>query len=164
MFQLSNGTVGPAALRASPAPSRAGIGVRIFEQTKITGIRPSGTVKLSRRERDHPSAECRDRDQRWPASTTLNKLFVISSDMIATEPIAGRLDEIGWNWGESISDPQTSSAITTTAEGRIAFGKGVGPRLRRRSLRDAPRLYSCLDGDAGLPSLLPDAAYGQDHP
>ena len=51
-----------------------------------------------------------------------NKLFVISSDMIVTEPIADRLDDIGWNQGEAIF-----CYYRTTAQGRIASARAGGP-------------------------------------
>ena len=95
-----------------------------------------------------------------------NKLFVISSDMIATAPIADRLDEIGWNQGEAITDSQTLVCYyRTTAEGRIAFGKGGGSigfdgRIRRAMHHNVTRTSTVTR----LPSLLPDAAHGDDHP
>ena len=96
-----------------------------------------------------------------------NKLFVISSDMIATEPIADRLDDIGWTQGEAISDSLTSS-VTTEPPPRVASRSakaGWIHRLRRtHASGDASRRHSCLDGRPRLPSLLPHAAYGKDHP
>ena len=89
-----------------------------------------------------------------------NKLFVISSDMIATEPIPDRLDEIGWTQGEAITDSLTRVCYyRTTAEGRIAFGKGGGsigfggyirPAMHRNAagpsvvVRDFHRYYPML--------------------
>ena len=53
-------------------------------------------------------------------------MVVVSSDMIATEPIPGRLEEIGWTGGEGIADSQMMvDYYRTTRDGRIAFGKGV---------------------------------------
>ena len=44
-----------------------------------------------------------------------------------TEPIPDRLAELGWTGGELLSDSRfTISYFRTTADGRIAFGAGVG--------------------------------------
>jgi glycine/D-amino acid oxidase-like deaminating enzyme len=54
-----------------------------------------------------------------------SKLFVISSDVVATEPIPDRLAEIGWTGQETITDSQTLVCYyRTTRSGRIVFGKG----------------------------------------
>ena len=53
-------------------------------------------------------------------------MVVVSSDMIATEPIPGRLEEIGWTGGEGLADSQMMvDSYRITRDGRIAFGKGV---------------------------------------
>jgi glycine/D-amino acid oxidase-like deaminating enzyme len=53
------------------------------------------------------------------------RLFVISSDIIATEPAPARLEEIGWRSGPAISDSQTLVCYyRTTDSGRVVFGKG----------------------------------------
>jgi glycine/D-amino acid oxidase-like deaminating enzyme len=55
------------------------------------------------------------------------KIAAISSDMIVTAPIADRLAEIGWTGNEVISDSQMAiHYYQTTADRRIAFGKGGG--------------------------------------
>jgi glycine/D-amino acid oxidase-like deaminating enzyme len=47
--------------------------------------------------------------------------------MVVTEPIPERLVELGWVGGELIADSRfTISYFRTTADGRIAFGAGVG--------------------------------------
>jgi glycine/D-amino acid oxidase-like deaminating enzyme len=53
------------------------------------------------------------------------RLFVISSDIVATAPIPERLAEIGWTGGECITDSQLMvDYYRTTRDGRIVFGKG----------------------------------------
>jgi putative aminophosphonate oxidoreductase len=147
VFEPSNGTVQPAALARGLRRHALDIGVRIFEQTKITGIDRGSTVTLSAANGMMRAPSVVIATNAWAASLRplRNKLFVISSDMIATEPIAGRLDEIGWSRGEAISDSQTLVCYyRTTADGRIAFGKGgwsIGfdGRMRRAMHRDATR-------------------------
>jgi len=52
-------------------------------------------------------------------------LFVISSDMVITEPVPERLEATGWVGGEGITDSQTLVCYyRTTGDGRVAFGKG----------------------------------------
>ncbi len=61
----------------------------------------------------------------WPGFRS--RLLAWGSYMIATEPIPDRLAEIGWTGGELLSDSRfTISYFRTTADGRIAFGGGVG--------------------------------------
>jgi putative aminophosphonate oxidoreductase len=54
-------------------------------------------------------------------------LVVIGSDMIATQPAADRIDEIGWVDGLGITDSRRLvHYYRTTRDGRIVFGKGGG--------------------------------------
>jgi glycine/D-amino acid oxidase-like deaminating enzyme len=123
------------------------LGVRVFEQSKVTRIDRGATVTLITAQGSIRAPSVVIATNAWAAALPplRNKLFVISSDMIATEPIADRLDDIGWTQGEAISDSQTLVCYyRTTAEGRIAFGKGgwtigFGGRVRRAMHRDATR-------------------------
>ena len=61
----------------------------------------------------------------WPGFRS--RLLAWGSYMVATEPIPDRLAELGWTRGELLSDSRfTISYFRTTADGRIAFGGGVG--------------------------------------
>jgi putative aminophosphonate oxidoreductase len=54
-------------------------------------------------------------------------LVVISSDMIATDPIPERLARMGWTGGEAITDARMMvQYYRTTRDGRIAIGRGSG--------------------------------------
>jgi hypothetical protein len=54
-------------------------------------------------------------------------LVVLSSDIVATNPIPDSLERIGWTRGEAITDSQLRvDYYRTTRDGRIAFGKGAG--------------------------------------
>ena len=169
VIEPSNATVQPAALARAMRRYALELGVRVFEQSKVTRIDRGTTVTLITAQGSIRAPSVVIATNAWAAALRplRNKLFVISSDMIATEPIADRLDDIGWTQGEAISDSQTLVCYyRTTAEGRIAFGKGgMDDRLRwTRTSCDASRRHSCLDGRPGLPSLLPHAAHGEDHP
>ena len=85
----------------------------------------------------------------------------MSSDMIGTAPIPERLAEIGWTGDECVGDGHMMvHYYRTTADGRIAFGKGgcshaylgritqafedPGPRIARTE-RAFRRIYPALD-------------------
>jgi putative aminophosphonate oxidoreductase len=129
VIEPSNATVQPAALVRAMRRYALEVGVRVFEQSKVTRIDRGTTVTLITAQGTMRASRVVIATNAWAAALRplRNKLFVISSDMIATEPIADRLDDIGWNQGEAITDSQTLVCYyRTTAEGRIAFGKGGG--------------------------------------
>lgn len=72
-------------------------------------------------------------------------VVVVASDMVATEPVPGRLGEIGWTDGLCVSDGRLLvHYYRTTGDGRIAFGKGggsvaFGGRVGRRFDGPSPR-------------------------
>jgi glycine/D-amino acid oxidase-like deaminating enzyme len=169
VIEPSNATIQPAALARAMRRHALNIGVRIFEQSEVTRIDRGTTVTLSTGQGTMRAQSAVIATNAWAAALRplRNKLFVLSSDMIATESIADRLDEIGRNQGEAITDSLTRVCYyRTTAEGRIAFGKGGGLIGLRRTHAsgNASRRHSCCDSRALLPSLLSDAAYGEDHP
>jgi hypothetical protein len=81
-------------------------------------------------------------------------MVVVSSDMIATEPIPGRLEEIGWTGGEGLADSQMMvDSYRITRDGRIAFGK-----VSRGSASAAGSTGASTAARAGLPSWPPTSA------
>lgn len=129
VIEPSNATVQPAALVRAMRRYAVEFGVRVFEQSKVTRVDRGTTVTLVTAQGTIRAPSVVIATNAWAAALRplRNKLFVISSDMIATEPIADRLDDIGWNQGEAITDSQTLVCYyRTTAEGRVAFGKGGG--------------------------------------
>ncbi|MNP28957.1 Gamma-glutamylputrescine oxidoreductase [compost metagenome] len=65
----------------------------------------------------------------WSAAIPeLAKLFVpVGSSIVVTQPIGERLNSLGWSGAEAITDSQLLvDYYRTTADGRIAFGKGTG--------------------------------------
>jgi putative aminophosphonate oxidoreductase len=90
-----------------------------------------------------------------------SRIVAISSDMVSTPPIPERLEEIGWTGDECISDSQTQiHYYRTTADGRIAFGKGgwgiaLGGRMGAAFDRDARR---AADVTMGFRRLYPNLA------
>jgi putative aminophosphonate oxidoreductase len=76
-------------------------------------------------------------------------LVAVSSDMVATAPMAGRLAPSGWTGGEAISNARLLvHYYRTTRDGRVAFGRGGG-RLAYDS-----RVDSNFDYNAGQTKSL----------
>lgn len=147
VIEPSNATVQPAELARALRARALELGVRIFEQTKVTGIDRGPVVTLRTPHGSVRAGQVVVATNAWAAALKplRNKIFVISSDMITTEPIPERLERIGWTGGEAITDSQTLVCYyRTTAEGRIAFGKGgwsigYGGRMRKAMDRHAGR-------------------------
>ena len=129
VFEHRAATVQPAALARGLRRVALGLGVRIFEHTRVTGftrerplaIRTDGGGLLA-------AEKLIVAMNAWAANLPelRRSLVVVSSDIVATAPIPGRLREIGWDGGESITDSQTMvNYYRTTRDGRIAFGKGT---------------------------------------
>ena len=77
-----------------------------------------------------------------PRGPLRNRLTVVSSHIVLTEPVPDLLEEIGWTGGECITDSRALiDYFRTTPDGRIAFGWGggriaMGARLHGRSELD----------------------------
>ena len=147
VIEPSNATVQPAELARALRTRALELGVRIHERTEVTGIDRGPTVTLHTAHGSVRAGNVVVATNAWAAKLKplRNKIFVISSDMITTEPIPDRLERIGWTGGEAITDSQTLVCYyRTTAEGRIAFGKGgwsigYGGHMRKAMDRDAGR-------------------------
>jgi len=101
--------------------------VRLFEHTKVTAIGRQSPSILHAGQGRLTADRVVIATNAWAVALRelRRHLFVISSDMIVTGPIPERLQEIGWTGGEAITDSQTLVCYyRTTADGRIAFGKG----------------------------------------
>ncbi len=96
------------------------------------------------------------------------KIVAVTSDMVSTPPIPERLEEIGWTGGECISDSQLQiHYYRTTADGRIAFGKGgwgiaMGGRMGSNFDRDSSRAADVTKGFRRLYPALSDVAIAHD--
>jgi putative aminophosphonate oxidoreductase len=127
VLESSGATIQPALLARGLRRVALERGVRIFEQSKVREIH-----------RAYPPVVCTDRGEiraekvviatnAWAAGLRelRRALIVVSSDIVATPPIADRLTEIGWSDGECITDSQLMICYyRTTNDGRIVFGKG----------------------------------------
>jgi glycine/D-amino acid oxidase-like deaminating enzyme len=133
VLDTSAATVQPAALALGLRQAALDSGVRIYEGSPIVDI-----------ERERPPALRTARGKlqadkvviamnAWAARLPELKraLVVLSSDIVATNPIPDSLERIGWTGGEAITDSQLRvDYYRTTRDGRIAFGKGAGAIAR----------------------------------
>ncbi|MCE0768077.1 FAD-binding oxidoreductase [Pseudonocardia kujensis] len=147
VLEPSNATVQPAELARALRTRALELGVRIFEGSQVMAIRRGTPVTLETADGTLRADSVVIATNAWAASLRplRNKLFVISSDMIVTEPIPDRLADIGWTGGEAVTDSQTLVCYyRTTADGRVAFGKGgwsigMGGWMPKAMDRDASR-------------------------
>lgn len=127
------------AARVQPALLARGLrrvarerGVRLFEDSSVTAV--EGRVPLRVRtaagtvEADTVVSALNAWTPGLPQFTKLRRAIVpVASDIVATAPRPDLLEENGWTGGELVSDSRMMVHYhRTTADGRIAFGKGGG--------------------------------------
>jgi glycine/D-amino acid oxidase-like deaminating enzyme len=137
-------------------------GVEVYEHTPVQSIQPGDVATLAT-----PNATVSARNvliatNAWASSIPelRKKMYVVDSHVIATEPIADRLDDLGWKHGEAVCDSQTQVLYyQRTPDGRVVFGRGTGgtafkdrigdqfnrnPRWREETRRELYRVYPSL--------------------
>ena len=130
VFESGVATVHPARLVRGMRAEALARGIEVYEHTAMTGLRranglsvvstASGRVAASSVVLATNAALVRHRQIR-------RNLLVLGSDVIATVPIAGGLEESGWETGLAVSDSRRLvHYYRTTQEGRVVFGKGGG--------------------------------------
>jgi glycine/D-amino acid oxidase-like deaminating enzyme len=146
VFERSAATVHPAQLVRGLRRVALERGARIFERSPVRALdRDRGELRT-------PGGSVRAHTvvlatNAWAAQVReLRRAIVpLSSDVVATAPMAERLATSGWTGGESISDSRLMVRYyRTTEDGRVVFGRGGGAlgfagrfgerfRLRRRA-------------------------------
>lgn len=147
VLEHSAAIVHPGHLVRSMRARALDLGVKIHENTKVKRLTRRGVPRLT----TESGALTADRvvvaTNAWAAGLRElhTRLFVISSDLVATEPIPKELDEIGWHEGPAITDSQTLVCYyRTTQSGRVVFGKGgwsigIGGHMAKAMDRSAGR-------------------------
>lgn len=158
------GTVHPAKLALGLRDLAVRRGVAVHEHTPVTEIRPGRTCRLVT-----PRGEVHADGVVLAANAWLSSvpeirrhMYVVDSQVIATEPVPDTLDAIGWTGGEAICDAQTQVLYyQRTPDGRVVLGRGSGgpvygsrlgdrvnrhPRWVRDNLRELHRVYPALRG------------------
>jgi glycine/D-amino acid oxidase-like deaminating enzyme len=165
VLDTSAATVQPAALVLGLRRIAIEAGVRIYEESPVVEIDRKTPVVVTARGRLRATKVVIAMNA-WAARLPelRRALVVLSSDIVATEPVPERLAENGWSGGEAITDSQLRvDYYRTTRDGRIAFGKGAGkvalagrmdsefdvnPRAARDAESDLRRYYPSLGGAA----------------
>jgi glycine/D-amino acid oxidase-like deaminating enzyme len=134
--RFRDGVFMPSAASIQPARLARGLrrvllerGVRISEGTAVTALRGGKPLRLVTQHgevrADQAVVAVNAWASGWPGFR--GRVLAWGSYMVVTEPIPDRLAELGWTGGELLSDSRfTISYFRTTADGRIAFGAGVG--------------------------------------
>src|SRR5262245_22603029 len=128
VFDASAATVQPALLARGLRSVALSLGVRIFEGTPALEFTRERPLSVKTPDGTLAAEKLVVATNAWAAALPelRRALVVVSSDIVATPPIPDRLAEIGWTGGEGITDSQLMVAYyRTTADGRIAFGKGT---------------------------------------
>ena len=141
VFIPATATVHPARLAFGLRERLLARGARIFEGSRVTGMRPvpAGVAVQTASGR----VRARTAVLAVNASTGMlaplrNRLTVSSSHIVCTEPVPDVLEALGWDGGEAISDSRALLHYTrTTRDRRIVFGwaggrMAAGARTRGR--------------------------------
>lgn len=162
VIERSNATVQPAALARGLMRAALTRGVRIYEHTRVSSFSRDQPVEIRTEDGQHVRAErVILATGAWAGRVRelSRRMVVVSSDIVATEPIPDRLAAIGWTDGSAITDAQLRvHYYRTTRDGRIVFGKGGGAMAIRGRIsdrdpwramevaRDFARTYPTLSG------------------
>jgi putative aminophosphonate oxidoreductase len=127
-FEANAAIVQPALLARSLRRVALARGVRIFESSPLVSLdREHGLVRTPEGS-VHARAVVLALNAWALAVRELRRALVcVSSDMVATEPMADRLADSGWTGGEAVSNSRLLvHYYRTTKDGRVALGRGGG--------------------------------------
>lgn len=128
-FEAGQATVQPALLARGLRRVAIERGIQVFENTPVTQIHEGNPVILRVPNGTVAATRVVLATNAWTAAIPelRRQIIVVSSDMIATEPIPDKLTEIGWTGGESIADSRIMvHYLHVTHDKRIAIGRGSG--------------------------------------
>lgn len=138
------GSLHPGKLMRSLARYAASKGVEIYEHSPVNELTTGTTAMLRTPGGSVEADKVLLATNVWASSIPelRRKMFIVDSEVIATEPIPERLDSLGWKDGASICDGQDQVLYyQRTVDGRVVFGRGsgrttfrdrVGPEFNRR--------------------------------
>jgi len=156
-------TVQPALLARGMRRVALAKGIDIFENTPVERIVEGDPVVLRTPGGTVIATKVVLATNAWTAAIPelRRHLIVVSSDIVATEPIPDQLQSAGWTGGESIADCRIMVHYShVTHDKRISFGRGSG------ALAYLGRLTPAFDGvsakaavvEAGLRKFYPNLA------
>jgi glycine/D-amino acid oxidase-like deaminating enzyme len=171
---MRGGALMPNAATVQPARLARGLrrvlsarGVTIMERTRVRHLQPGSPVRLETDRGPLLAGQVVLAINAWAAGWPgfATSLLAWGSHIVMTEPVPGRLAEMGWTGGEAIADARfTVHYFRTTPDGRLAFGAGVGaagfggrvdrrydtdPRAEERARASLRRIFPSL-ADAGI--------------
>ena len=128
-FMPNAATVQPARLARGLRHVLLERGVRIHEGTHVRRVVAGSPMRVLTHGGEVAAQQVVLGLNAWAAGwrSFRTSLLAWGSHIVLTEPIPDRLAALGWVGGEGISDSRfTIHYFRTTADGRIAFGAGVG--------------------------------------
>jgi glycine/D-amino acid oxidase-like deaminating enzyme len=149
VFEASAAIVQPASLARGLREAALKLGVTIYEQTRVRAFTRGRPVRVETSDGKLTADRLVIATNAWAAGIRelSGSIAVISSDMVATEPIPERLERIGWARDLAITDSQTMvDYYRISRDGRVVFGKGgwtialggrIGPAFDRHPARAA---------------------------
>ena len=159
VFFRDGATVQPARLALALKRAAGDAGVRLFEQTPVTEIRPGAL--------ETPAGSVRAAEivlalNAWGTGWPLARWqTTFGSAVVLSEPVPELLEQVGWTGGEAITDGRMFlHYFRTTPDGRVLMGSGSGRlepggRVGAEVLDD---VAAQARAHAGLRSLLPALA------
>jgi glycine/D-amino acid oxidase-like deaminating enzyme len=137
VFEPLAGTINPGRLVRGLRRIADGLGIVVCEQTAVTGIEETPAPTLTTSKGTVRAQTAVLATSAWAASLPklAEQLVAIASDVVATDPIPGRLDALGLKRGISISDSRRAvHYYRVSQDGRMIFGKGGGGVARSRTI------------------------------
>ena len=128
VFEAQAATVQPALLARGLRRVALELGVRIYENTHVVRFSRDLPLVVQAVGGSLQAKKLIIAMNAWAAALPelRRSMVIVSSEIAATPAIPDRLEQIGWTGGECITDSQMMVAYyRTTADGRIAFGKGT---------------------------------------
>ncbi len=150
VIDTSAAIVQPALLARGLRRMALRFGVRIYEKSPVLrverGVRPSVHTAVGAVDAERIVLAANAWMVHFPSFR--RRVFQVSSDMIATEPIPARLRETGWLSNASWSDSRMHvNYVRPTADGRIAFGRAGGTLAFRERLDER---FDCSPAETRL--------------
>ncbi|TLX08600.1 FAD-binding oxidoreductase [Rhizobium sp. MHM7A] len=127
--EMRAGTVQPGKLAAGLRRLALARHVIIHEKTPVTAIEPGAIATLHTPQGPLRAGRVVLAANAWLASIPelLRYIYVVESQIVATERVPDLLQRLGWTGGESICDAQAHVLYyQRTPEGRVIFGRGSG--------------------------------------
>ncbi|MEO6859549.1 MAG: FAD-binding oxidoreductase [Solirubrobacteraceae bacterium] len=129
VFERTGATFHPAKVARGLAAVARRRGITVLEGTPVRAVHGDTRPRVDTERGQIRADTVLLALNAWTAALpqARRSLVVTSSDMVATDPISERLDELGWEPGLSISDSRRLvNYYQRASDGRLVFGKGGG--------------------------------------